>query len=283
MSTGRAKASDDAGGDTWSDLVHVSVQRRPDGRDGVVLVALELPERRNAMTEEMTASWGRVMRALRTDRDVRAVVVTGRGRAFCAGGDFSWLGATPDADVASLRRRMMAFYETWLSVLEVPVPVVAAINGAAVGAGLAVALACDIRVAAEDARLAAPFTSLGLHPGMATTYLLRRAAGDTVSRDMLLTGRAFSGSEAVTCGLVSRSVPREAVLHEALAAASQVAQAAPVATALTKAALGPSGPQSLEQALTWEGLAQPVTLAMDDLREGLAAARERRTPDFRGR
>lgn len=283
MSTGRADARAGTGGDPWGDLVHVSVERHPGGRAGVVLVTLELPERRNAMTEEMTASWGRVMGALRADRDVRVVVVTGRGQAFCAGGDFSWLGATPDADVASLRRRMTAFYETWLSVRALPVPVVAAINGAAIGAGLSVALACDIRVAADDARLAVPFTSLGLHPGMATTYLLRQAVGDTVTRDMLFTGRALIGSEAVTSGLVSRVVPRAAVVDEALAAATRVAQAAPVATALTKAALGPGGPRSIEQALTWEGLAQPVTLAMDDLHEGLAAARERRTPNFRGR
>lgn len=281
MSTGRADAS--AGGDPWDDLTHVTVEHRPGDLDGVVLVTLDLPERRNAMTEEMTDSWGRVMRALRVEPDVRVVVVTGSGQAFCAGGDFSWLGGAPETDVASLRRRMTAFYETWLSVRALPMPVVAAINGAAIGAGLSVALACDIRVAADDARLAVPFTSLGLHPGMATTYLLRQAVGDTMTRDMLLTGRALSGPEAVASGLVSRLVPRGEVLDEALAAAARVAQAAPVATALTKAALGSGGPRTIEQALTWEGLAQPVTLAMEDLHEGLAAARERRVPSFRGR
>jgi len=283
MSTGRPATAGSGGSNgSWGALEHLHVERDP-GVDGVVLVTLDLPERRNAMTEQMTSSWGRVMAHLRTDPDLRAVVVAGRGRAFCAGGDFSWLGGAPGADVASLRSRMLAFYETWLSVRSLSVPVVAAVNGPAIGAGLAVALACDVRVAAEDARLAVPFTSLGLHPGMATTYLLRQAAGDTVARDMLLTGRALSGPEAVTSGLVSRVVPRDAVLDEALAAAARVAEAAPVATALTKAALGPGGPQSIEQALTWEGLAQPVTLAMDDLHEGLAAARERRTPRFRGR
>jgi enoyl-CoA hydratase len=268
---------------SWDALEHLSVERDPDGLPGVVIVTLDLPDRRNSMSEQMTRSWGAVMRALAVDRSVRAVVVTGRGRAFCAGGDFSWLGATPDAKVPELRERMLTFYRTWLSVHELRVPTVAAVNGAAIGAGLAVALACDIRIAADDARLAVPFTSLGLHPGMATTWLLRRAAGDTMARDMLLTGRAVTGDEAVASGLVSRAVPRDEVVASALAAAGAISTAAPVATELTKAALGAGGPQSFEAALAWEALAQPVTLAMDDLHEGLAAARERRPPRFSGR
>lgn len=267
----------------WGELEHLDVQRDPTGVAGIVLVTLDLPDRRNAMTTPMTRSWGAVMRALRDDRSVRAVVVTGAGRAFCAGGDFSWLGESPGAGVPALRERMAAFYRTWLSVYELPVPTIAAIQGPAIGAGLSIALACDVRIAAESARLAVPFTSLGLHPGMATTYLLRRAAGDTLARDMLLTGRALTGSEAAATGLVSRVAPGDEVLAQALATAEQVAAAAPVATDLTKAALGPGGPQSFEAALTWEALAQPVTLAMDDLHEGLAAAKERRPARFTGR
>ena len=283
MSTDEPVGVVSAAGEPWGSLEHLQAERDPGGRDGLVLVTLDLADRRNAMTEPMTRSWREVMRSLKDDGSVRAVVVTGSGSAFCAGGDFSWLGATPDADVPALRERMMAFYRAWLSVLDVPVPVVAAVNGAAIGAGLAVALACDIRVAADDARLAVPFTSLGLHPGMATTALLRRAAGDTLARDMLLAGRALRGSEAVASGLMSRSVSRERVLGTALDIAVDVAAAAPVATSLTKAALGPGGPATVAQALEWEGLAQPVTLAMDDLVEGLAAARERRPPQFRRR
>ena len=283
MSTDESAGVVRPAGEPWGSLEHLRAEREPGGRDGVVLVTLDLAGRRNAMTEQMTRSWHEVMRSLQDDTSVRAVVVTGSGSAFCAGGDFSWLGATPDADVPALRERMMAFYRAWLSVLDVRAPVVAAVNGAAIGAGLAVALACDVRVAADDARLAAPFTSLGLHPGMATTALLRRAAGDTLARDMLLTGRALRGSEAVTSGLMSRSVPRGQVLDTALDVAAEVAAAAPVATALTKSSLGSGGPATVAQALEWEGLAQPVTLAMDDLVEGLAAARERRTPQFRSR
>jgi enoyl-CoA hydratase/carnithine racemase len=267
----------------WGEVSDLSVERDPRGLTGVVLVTLDLPERRNAMSEPMTAAWGAVMAGLRDDPTVRAVVVTGRGRAFCAGGDFSWLGATPGASVPALRDRMLAFYRTWLSVRELEVPTIAAVNGPAIGAGLAVALACDVRVAAEEARLAVPFTSLGLHPGMTTTWLIRRAAGDTVARDMLLTGRALTGAEGAACGLMSRSVPGDQVLDVALGAAAAAAAAAPVATRLTKAGLGPGVPETFEASLAWDGVAQPVTLAMEDLQEGLAAAQERRPPRFTGR
>lgn len=251
--------------------------------DGVVLVTLDLPDRRNMMSAPMTASWGRTMRALRADPDVRAVVVTGAGQAFCSGGDLSWIGAEPDATVDALRTRMMAFYRTWLAVRDLEVPTIAAVNGAAVGAGLAVALACDLRYAAEDARLGVPFTALGMHPGMATTWLLPEVAGLAVARELLLTGRMVTGAEAATMGLVNRAVPAGQVLDEALSVAAAVAATAPVASRLTKRALASGGHATFEAALEWEGLAQPVTLASEDLQEGLRAQRERRSPRFTGR
>ena len=250
---------------------------------GVVLVTLDLPDRRNMMSGPMTASWGRVMAGLRADADVRAVVVTGEGSAFCSGGDVSWIGAEPDATVDALRSRMLPFYRTWLAVRDLEVPTIAAVNGAAIGAGLAVALACDLRYAADDARLGVPFTTLGMHPGMATTYLLPEVAGLALAREMLLTGRVLSGAEAAQAGLVNRAVPRAEVLVTALAAAEAVAAAAPVATRLTKRALQHGGHASFEAALEWEALAQPVTLASADLQEGLRAQREKRPPRFTGR
>jgi enoyl-CoA hydratase len=259
---------------------HLRVERRP---DGVVLVTLDLPERRNMMSGPMTASWGRVMADLRDDRAVRAVVVTGAGSAFCSGGDLSWIGAEPEASVDDLRARMLPFYRTWLSVRDLEVPTIAAVNGAAVGAGLAVALACDLRYAAEDARLGVPFTALGMHPGMATTWLLPEVAGLGVARELLLTGRMVTGAEAAAMGLVNRAVPAGQVLDEALAVATAVAATAPVASRLTKRALAAGGHASFEAALEWEALAQPVTLASEDLQEGLRAQRERRAPRFTGR
>jgi enoyl-CoA hydratase/carnithine racemase len=257
---------------------------RVERRDpGIVLVTLDVPDRRNAMSEGMTASWATLMTELRSDRDVRCLIVTGAGGAFCSGGDVSWIGSQPDAAVDALRDRMLPFYRSWLTVRDLEVPTIAAINGAAIGAGLVLALACDLRYAAADAKLAVPFTALGMHPGMATTWLLPEVAGLSTARDLLLTGRTVTGEEAVTLGLVNASIPRAEVLDRALEVASGIAGNAPIATRLTKVALSDGGHATYDAALQWEALAQPVTLATKDLHEGLAALRERRPPRFCGR
>jgi enoyl-CoA hydratase len=249
--------------------------------DGVVLITLNLPARRNAMTDAMTARWHETMSRLATDRDARCVIVTGAGTAFSSGGDLSWLGERNAETVPRLRDRMLAFYRTWLMIADLEIPTIAAVNGPAVGAGLCVALACDLVYAADDARLLAPFTSLGLHPGMAATYLLPRRAGTGLAREMLLTGRTLSGTEAADKGLVNQSFPNNDLLPEVRAIAQKIAQNGPIATRLTKVALNQDH-QDLEAALRWESLAQPITMASSDLLEGLAAHRERRVPKFTG-
>jgi enoyl-CoA hydratase/carnithine racemase len=266
-------------GDTLSDTP-LRVERRP---DGVAVLTFDLPDRRNAMTEDLTEAWAAEIATLAADPDLRAVVVTGAGRAFSAGGDLSWLAVGPDATVDDLRTKMLAFYRTWLGIRDLEVPTIAALNGAAVGAGLAVALACDLRYAVPGARLSVPFTSLGLHPGMATTWLLPEAVGLPVAREMLFTGRVVTGEEAVALGLVNRTFPAESFLDDVLGVASGIAAQAPIATRLTKVALAGGGHDSIEDALRWESVAQPVSMATADLVEGLAAVREKRRPEFTGR
>lgn len=269
---------DPAGYDPATD--HLTVERPS---DGVVLVTLTNPERRNAMSGPMSASWRRLTAALAADRTVRCVVVTGAGRAFCSGGDIGWIGAEPHASVEELRARMLPFYEGWLSLRRVEVPTIAAVNGPAVGAGACVALACDLRYAGESASFSVPFTSLGMHPGMATTYLLPQVVGPAVARDLLLTGRRVGAEEMVRLGLASAAYGDAELLDRVLETARGIAATAPVATRLTTVALRDGGHASFGQALQWEALAQSVTLATEDLQEGLAAARERRPPRFTGR
>ncbi len=259
---------------------HLRVERRT---GGVVLVVLDNRERRNAMSPGMTKSWTDAITKVRDDPAVRCVVVTGAGSAFCAGGDMEWLGSEPQATVDVLRSRMLPFYRAWLAIREVPVPSIAAVNGAAIGAGLCLALACDLRYAATDARLSAPFTTLGMHAGMAATWLLPQLGGLGLAREMLLAGRALTGSEATAAGLVNRAFDGPELLGSVLDIAASVAAKAPIATRLTKAALAEGQPASIEAALQWEALAQPVTMATEDLREGLAAQRDRRPPVFHGR
>lgn len=250
--------------------------------NGVALLRMNLPDRRNAMTEDLTQAWQAAIADLRSDRDVRVVVVTGAGKAFSAGGELSWLEEAGTMTPDQLRTRMLAFYQAWLSIRTLDVPSVAALNGAAVGAGLAMALACDLRYATPQAGLSMPFTSLGIHPGMASTFLLPEVVGLAVAREMFLTGRVLSGVEAVAVGLVNQIFPAETLLEEVLGIATTIATRAPIATRLTRQALADGGHLSFEAALKWEGIAQPLTMATDDLREGIAAARERRSPRFTG-
>jgi enoyl-CoA hydratase/carnithine racemase len=256
------------------------IERR-DG--GVVVLTLALPDRRNAMTGELTSAFADAVALLRPDRSVRCVVVTGEGSAFCAGGDLSWIGESPDMSVDAIRDRMLPFYRTWLSIRDLEVPSIAAVNGHAIGAGLCLALACDLRYAARGAKMSAPFTQLGMHAGMAATWLLPEVVGVTAARDLLFTGRAVEGDEALRLGLVNGVYDADALMESVLGVADRIAAAAPIATRLTKAGLRAGGHATMEAALQYEGLAQPVTFATDDLREGLAAAREKRKPMFDGR
>ncbi|MGZ4494499.1 MAG: enoyl-CoA hydratase/isomerase family protein [Nocardioides sp.] len=266
--------------DPTSDRPHLRLDRRD---DGVVVLTLDNPDQRNAMSDEMTASWVAAVDELAGDRTVRAVVVTGEGTAFCSGGNTSWIASEPDASVDYLRTRMIAFYRAWLSIRRLEVPTIAAVNGHAIGAGLCLALACDLRYAAESAKLGVPFVKLGMHAGMAATYLLPDVVGPAHARDLLLTGRTVDAAEALRLGLVSRVLPAEGFLDGVLETAAGIAATAPVASRLTTVALRTGGHTDLEAAIQWEALAQPVTLATADPQEGVAAAREKRAPRFTGR
>ncbi len=250
--------------------------------DGVARLVLDNPDQRNAMSDEMTASWVRAIEELRADRSLRVVVVTGEGSAFCSGGNTGWIASEPDAEVDYLRTRMMGFYRAWLSIRSLEVPTVAAVNGPAIGAGLCLALACDIRYAAAGARLSAPFVKLGMNPGMAATYLLPDAVGEANARELLLTGRTVEADEALRLGLVSRVFPADRFREEVDEIAAGIAATAPIPSRYTKLALREGGHQDLESCVQWEALAQPITLATADLQEGIRAAREKRAPRFRG-
>ena len=167
------------------------------------------------------------MDELAADRGVRAVVVTGAGSAFCSGGDTSWIASEPDATVDELRTRMIAFYRAWLSVRRLEVPTIAAVNGPAIGAGLCLALACDLRYAAQGARLGVPFVRLGMHAGMAATYLLPNVVGEAHARDLLLTGRTVDADEALRLGLVSGVLPADTFLDGVLEVAAGIAAHGP--------------------------------------------------------
>jgi enoyl-CoA hydratase len=263
----------------FAPLTHLRVERPS---PGVVRLVLDNPAQRNAMSEPMTRSWTDAIDALAADREVRVLVVTGEGTAFCSGGDPRWIAGDPEASVDQLRTRMIAFYRAWLAIRRLEVPTIAAVNGPAVGAGLCLALACDLRYAAAGASLSAPFVRLGMNPGMAATYLLPDVVGEANARELLLTGRRVDAEEALRLGLVNRVFADEDFAGEVDAIAEGIAGTAPIASRYTTVALRGGGHRDLESAIQWEALAQPITLATEDLQEGVRAAGEKRPPEFRG-
>jgi enoyl-CoA hydratase/carnithine racemase len=182
-----------------------------------------------------------------------------------------------------IRDAMRGFYKLFLSVRDLPCPAVAAINGHAIGAGLCVALACDIRIVAQEAKLGLNFTRLGLHPGMAATWSLPRLVGPSMAAELLYTSRIFSGEEAARIGLANRALPAGEVLAAGQALAAEIAGCAPGAVRGVKRALARSEGASVEDQLTFEASEQAICFESEDVREGLAAASERREPHFRGK
>ena len=255
------------------------IQVRTVVRDAVATLILDDERRKNAMSPELGDALAEAVANLRSRRDVRAVVLTGAGDAFSAGGDLAMLERLRKVSPEESKAYMLGFYARYLSILDLSVPTVAAIRGPAIGAGLAVALACDLLVCDEDAKLASNFAKLGLYPGMGTTYFLERRVGALRAAELVLTGRRFSGRDALAWGMANAAVPSAEVLPCAEALASDVAASSPVTVRALKRAFSVDR-KALDAALEREASCQSVSYGSDDLAEGLAAARERRLPRF---
>lgn len=248
----------------------------------VATLTLDDAPRRNAMSPALGDALREAVHAVPSLGDVRAVVLTGAGGAFSAGGDLAMLEQLRRSSHAECVEFMLGFYGRYLSLLELPVPVLAAIEGPAIGAGLCVALACDLCVVAEDAKLALNFVCLGLHPGMGATYFAPRRFGPQRAAELLYTGRRFDGREAAAWGMASRVAPPGQALAEAQKLAAQIAANGPLAVRGLKKSLAHDA-EALRAALAAEAAHQADSYASEDLGEGLRAAAERRAPVFTGR
>ena len=251
----------------------------------VVLITLNRPERLNAfnvrMSDELMDAFARV----RTDGELRALVLTGAGRAFSAGGD-----VRTEGEVGVRRTPMEArdwLRETYqrlpLALQQLERPTIAAINGAAAGGGLDLACACDLRIAADTATFTSVFARIGLFPGTGGCWLLPRLVGIEKACELIWTGESIDAAEALRIGLVGRVVPANELLDAALDLAARLARSAPLAVRLAKNAIYQGLQQDFATALEWSATAESITLTSEDHQEGLAANRERRPPAFRGR
>jgi len=251
--------------------------------DHVATILLNRPERKNAFTLEMTDEWAAALRRAEADPQVRAVVVTGAGDAFCAGVDldvFNGRERTPLADKEFLTRRV---HQVALAAEDLTKPYLAAIGGVAVGAGLDMALMCDLRFAAESARLSEGYINVGLVPGDGGCYYLPRIVGTATALRLLWTGEFVDAPEALRIGLVSGVYPDSELLGAVCGFAAKLAAKPPVAVQLIKRAVREGARHDLRTALDLISSHMAVVTATRDSQEAMAAFAERRTAIFEGR
>jgi 2-(1,2-epoxy-1,2-dihydrophenyl)acetyl-CoA isomerase len=246
----------------------------------VATITLDRPEALNALTVPVKVALREALERLAVDRAVRAVILTGAGRAFCAGQD---LAEREGPDAAPLDVELRERYNPIILALRaMGQPVIAAVNGVAAGAGASIAFACDLRIAAQDARFVLAFGRIGLVPDSGATWFLPRLVGQARAAELALVGDPITADEALRIGLVSRVVPNDELLPQARALADRIAAGAPMAVALTKGALERAASIDLETALEGEAKLQGIAGASADHAEGLAAFREKRAPRFTG-
>ncbi len=247
---------------------------------GIAIITLNDPDTRNAMSEAMAECFLGVIEALKESPTIRAVILTGSGKAFSGGGHLEMLEAKTKISTAKNQLLMEKFYDSFLSILQLPVPVIAAINGHAMGAGLCLALACDMRVAVNDAKLGFNFVNLGLHPGMGVTYFLPRLVGPASAAELLYCGRILETSEALSLGIVNRVVKAEELMPTVFEIAGVIAAAGPQSIRELRTSLNSSLHLTLEECLRREAVCQSLDYVGPEFMEGIRAAREKRKPTF---
>ena len=250
--------------------------------DQVGLITLNRPDHRNAMTPELLDAFSEAIEHAKADPRIRCLVITGTGKCFSAGADLRSSMQRSDLGKPS-REASFAMYEPFLKVLDVKVPVIAAMNGHTVGGGFGLALLADIRVANVDAKYGVNFARLGIHSGLGISYLLPRLVGAAYASELLFTGRLIRGSEALRIGLVTHAEEADEVLPTAMQLARAIAGSAPQAVRQMKASIRRGLRWEIREAALEEAALQAASLETEDAKEGVAAILEKREPEFVGK
>ncbi|WP_018130355.1 enoyl-CoA hydratase [Effusibacillus pohliae] len=248
--------------------------------DGIATITLNRPEAANALSLQMLYELHEAIHEIKFDRSVRCVILTGAGeKAFCAGAD---LKERAGMDPVQVRKTVALIRDNINDLEALPQPVIAAVNGVAFGGGTELALACDIRVAADQAKFGLTETSLGIIPGAGGTQRLPRLIGKGRAKELIFTARRIDAQEALAIGLVEYVTPRESLLDKALEIAGQIVRNAPIAVAQAKFAIDKGFDVDLQTGLAIEMNAYEVTIPTKDRLEGLRAFQEKRPPVYRG-
>jgi len=253
---------------------------------GVLTLRLKAPDKRNAIDEDTMLALVAAIDGAATDDDVRVIVIEGAGDHFCGGADIIARNVRSDRKPrpGSIQRRLPVQAHRLIPLIcSVQVPVVCKVQGWAAGIGFQIALAADFTVAVDDARFWEPFTERGFTPDSGATWLLPRRVGEVRARELLLLGRALSGTEAAEWGAIHRAVPGDQLQRAADEIVERLANGPTVALGLTKWLLGVGAGSEFEAQLANEAFALELSSRSEDFREGIAAFREKRAPRFEGR
>ena len=255
--------------------------------DGVLNLTLDQPDKLNALSEKMIAGLLEELQRAARDAEIRCVVLSGAGRGFCSGGDVSQMrernegtpGPTVDQRMTSLRRAE----EVSLMLHELPKPTIAAINGAAAGAGLSIALACDLRIAADSARLITAFARVGFSGDFGGSWLMTRLVGPARAKEFYFLADPIEANQALALGLVNRVVPAASLMAETAALAKRIASGPSIAYSHMKANINAALTSDLRTLLDREAVGQTLTGHTEDHKEAVKAFLEKRQPTFKGR
>jgi 2-(1,2-epoxy-1,2-dihydrophenyl)acetyl-CoA isomerase len=256
-----------------------------DVRERIATLTLNRPERLNALGDTLRDDLYDALMKAAADPEVRVLVITGAGRGFCSGGDVKSMSerdqsgeAVPASEkFAPMRDRIV------LAMRECPKPIIAAINGAAAGAGMNLALACDLRIASSAAKFSQAFVKRGLHPDWGGSWFLPRIVGSAKACELIFTGDSIDAARALELGIVNAVVAPDALMDESYKLARRIADGPPVAIQLAKRAIYHNEAVDLRAGLEFESFAQNVCKETEDAKEGVKAFVEKRPPIFRGR
>ena len=246
---------------------------------GIGTLSLNDPDRRNAMSLAMAEAFSHAINDVRKHVPARALIITGRGKAFAAGGDLQMLKAKAELEPSVNKGRMLDFYRSFLCIQDLAIPTIAAVNGHAIGAGLCLAAAADFRVISSTAKLGFTFTKLALHPGMGATLFLPRLIGFGPTTDLLVTGRIFDAQEAEKLRLTQNVCESDQVVGQSETIAKSILGTGPAAVSDLLSTLRP-GSEDLNKALEREAEMQALGYARDEFIEGVTATIEKRSPLF---